>query len=170
MQGFFRFIPGVLGSLLCLSLQAEPPQAPAILADQIVVLKAERKLRLLNQGKLLREYQVALGFTPKGPKQVVGDGKTPEGHYRIDSRNPHSKYHLSLHISYPSPAQVRAAQKLGRAAGGMIMIHGLPDAYAYLGRLHRQHDWTEGCIAVTNEEIEEIWRLVPDGTPIEIKP
>lgn len=167
MRFFSRLLPCLLCGLLSLPLHAEAPPAP--LADEVLVLKAARTLRLLKQGKVLREYTVALGFAPKGPKQVEGDGKTPEGRYRIDSRNPHSKYHLSLHVSYPTPAQVRAARLAGRSAGGMIMIHGLPDAYAHLGALHRLHDWTEGCIAVTNEEIEEIWRLVPDGTPIEIR-
>ena len=125
----------------------------------------------LYQGdKVLKTYKVALGGKPEGPKTQQGDHKTPEGVYKINARNSKSLYHLSLHISYPNEQDRAQARKRGVKPGGDIMIHGLPDDYAYLGALHRQHDWTEGCIAVTNAEIEEIWKLVPVGTPIEIKP
>lgn len=139
-------------------------------ADRIVILKSKRTLILYSDGKELKSYKVALGGQPIGPKSRQGDHRTPEGIYRIDSKNAHSRFHKALHISYPNQQDRRRAQKLGVNPGGDIMIHGLPDAYAYLGALHRQHDWTEGCIAVTNSEIEEIWTLVQIGTEIEIRP
>lgn len=139
-------------------------------ADRIVILKAERTLRLYQAGKVLKTYRVALGGHPVGAKTRQGDGKTPEGLYKIDSRNAHSQFHLSLHVSYPNDEDRARARKLGVSPGGDIYIHGLPPAYAYLGSLHRQVDWTLGCVAVTDAEIEEIWKLVPNGTPVEIKP
>ncbi len=139
-------------------------------ADRIVVLKAQRTLTLLREGKTLKSYKVALGSDPLGPKTRAGDNKTPEGVYSIDSRNAHSHYHLALHISYPNAADRERARRLGVNPGGDIMIHGLPPQWAWVGAVHRQTDWTLGCIAVTNAEIEEIWALVPTGTPIEIKP
>lgn len=139
-------------------------------ADRIVVLKSERKLLLYSHDKLFKTYKVALGPNSVGPKTKQGDHRTPEGTYRIDSRNSRSRYHLALHISYPSSEDRNRARKLGVSPGGDIMIHGLPDAYAYLGALHTKYDWTDGCIAVSNAEIEEIWKLVPTGTAIEIKP
>ncbi len=125
-------------------------------------------MTLMHGAHVLKTYKVALGAEPVGAKQREGDHKTPEGIYVIDSRNSASRFHLSLHISYPSPADRERAHKLGVAPGGAIMIHGLEPKYAYLGSLHRQTDWTDGCIAVTNAEIEEIWRLVPVGTPVEV--
>lgn len=125
----------------------------------------------LYQGEhLLKSYRIALGGNPTGPKIRQGDHKTPEGIYRIDAKNARSQFHLSLHISYPNENDRANARKLGVAPGGDIMIHGLPDRYAYLGSLHTKYDWTDGCIAVTNAEIEEIWKLVPTGTEVEIRP
>ena len=139
-------------------------------ADQIVILKSTRSMTLLSGSKVLKTYKVALGSVPVGPKQVEGDHKTPEGDYIIDAKNQHSQFHLSLHISYPSAADQKRARSLSARPGGAIMIHGLARPFAYLGPLHRQTDWTDGCIAVTNAEIEEIWRLVPVGTRVEIRP
>lgn len=139
-------------------------------ADKIVVIKSSHTLMLLRGGKVIKEYKVALGNDPYGPKTRQGDGKTPEGDYTIDAKNAHSRFHLALHISYPSAADRERARKMGAAPGGEIMIHGLPSEWAWLGSLHRRHDWTAGCIAVTNAEIEEIWAMVPVGTPIEVKP
>ncbi len=140
------------------------------MADRIVVHKKQRTMCLMNKGQILKTYKFALGGSPEGPKQRQDDHKTPEGLYFIDSRNAKSQFHLALHISYPSAADRARARKLGANPGGGIMIHGLPKRFAWLGSLHRQTDWTDGCIAVTNEEIEEIWRLVPLNTPIEIMP
>ena len=139
-------------------------------ADSLVLDKSDRTLTLFELGRQVAQYRVALGGNPIGPKQRRGDGRTPEGLYFIDARNPGSKYHLSLHISYPDSAQRRAAARRGISPGGDIMIHGLPKRFATVGALHRQQDWTEGCVAVTNDEIEEIWRVVPDGARILIKP
>jgi murein L,D-transpeptidase YafK len=133
-------------------------------ADQIVVNKSRREMLLLRGNVILRQYRIALGRDPIGHKQCEGDGRTPEGCYTIDRRNPKSKYFLSLHISYPNSEDTARAQAAGVEPGGDIMVHGLKD-----GEL-RDGDWTQGCIAVTNDEMEEIWGLVPDGTPIVIEP
>ena len=139
-------------------------------ADKILIIKSAHTMTLLRSGKALKTYKVALGGVPVGPKRVEGDHKTPEGEYVVDAKNAHSRFHLALHISYPSAADTETARKLGSRPGGAIMIHGLASSFAYLGPLHRQTDWTDGCIAVTNPEIEEIWRLVPVGTRVEIRP
>ena len=141
-----------------------------MVADSVVLDKSARQLTLYYRGQLVRTYGVALGKNPVGDKITRGDGRTPEGLYHIESRNPQSKYHLSLRISYPDAAHRALAAKRGVAPGGDVMIHGLPSAFAMVGALHRQQDWTLGCIAVTNDEIEEIWRAVPDGAPILIRP
>ncbi|MDX2150315.1 MAG: L,D-transpeptidase family protein [Bryobacteraceae bacterium] len=139
-------------------------------ADRIIVNKQQRELLLLRGGRVIRHYRIALGRTPVGPKEREGDGKTPEGAYIISGRNPRSAFHLSLRISYPSPADRARAARAGVSPGGDIMIHGLPNSQPHLGPEHARTDWTEGCIAVTNEEIEELWPLVPNQTPIQINP
>jgi murein L,D-transpeptidase YafK len=141
-----------------------------IIADSIVVEKMKHTLTLFASGLPMRTYLVALGKQPKGDKIAIGDGRTPEGVFHIDFRNAQSRYHKSLHISYPDAAHVERANSVGSSPGGDIMIHGLPPAYASMGAAHRRVDWTEGCIAVTDAEIEEIWRAVPDGALIHIKP
>jgi len=139
-------------------------------ADRVLVLKGARKLLLMAGNRTIKTYTVSLGRTPVGHKQREGDGKTPEGVYTLDYRNPQSQYHRSIHISYPAPADVENARKLGVSPGGEIMIHGLPNGKDWIGKEHAQYDWTEGCIAVTNEEMDEIWAMVDDGTQIEIRP
>ena len=119
---------------------------------------------------VLKTYKIALGTEPVGPKTQQGDHRTPEGSYILDFRNTHSQFYKSIHITYPNPADRAQARKRGVSPGGSIMIHGLPNGWGRIGKMHLQRDWTDGCIAVTNEEMDEIWRLVPDGTPIEIKP
>jgi len=138
-------------------------------ADRVVIVKSTRTLTLLNHGQVLKTYKVALGGDAVGPKVKAGDKKTPEGEYVIDSKNPHSRFHLALHISYPNVADRERARKLGVSPGGGVEIHGLEAKYAWVGSLHRQINWTAGCIAVTNSEIEEIYKLVPVGTPVEIR-
>ena len=141
-----------------------PPMAPpAQRADRIHVDKSERRMDVLRDGKVLRSYRIRLGDAPIGHKRQQGDERTPEGDYRISGRNPHSRFHLSLRVSYPNAADRRQARVRGVDPGGDIMIHGGSSA------LH-PFDWTDGCIAVTDREIEEIWRLVPTGTPIRIDP
>ena len=159
-----QFTATLIIGLYCASV------ATPIHADKIVIVKSARTMTLLSGSKVLKTYKVALGSVPVGPKQVEGDHKTPEGIYQIDAKNAHSQFHLSLHISYPSVADQQRARGLGQPPGGAIMIHGLARPFAYLGALHRQTDWTDGCVAVTNAEIEEIWKLVPVGTRVEIRP
>jgi len=139
-------------------------------ADKILIEKKERRLTLISKGKVLKTYQIALGGNPNGPKERHGDNKTPEGTYVIDSRNKNSRYHLSLHISYPNEKDKKRAKQLGVSPGGDIMIHGIKNGFSWAGDLHTEVDWTKGCIAVTDEEIEEIGRLAPNGTIVEIRP
>jgi murein L,D-transpeptidase YafK len=139
-------------------------------ADRVVVRKKARTLELYRGAQLLRTYPIALGRDPLGHKQQEGDGRTPEGHYVLDYRNPRSSYHKALHVSYPSPADTSAARDRGVSPGGLIMVHGVRNGLGFIGRLHRIFDWTDGCIAMTDAEIDEIWHSVADGTPIEIAP
>ncbi|MCW1931724.1 L,D-transpeptidase family protein [Pararhodobacter zhoushanensis] len=148
-----------------------PMAAPHEQADFVLVLKAARRLTLYRQGQPIREYRISMGDGANdGPKRFEGDGRTPEGRYIIDWRNPNSLAYLSLHISYPNEADVAYAESQGRRAGGDIMIHGINNGWGFLGVLQRSRDWTAGCIAVTNREMRQIWSLVPDGTPIELRP
>jgi len=159
--------------LLAAELLAASPAAEdgaSLKADLVLVRKAERRLELWRGQTLLRAYAVALGRVPQGAKQHQGDGRTPEGQYVIDWRNPDSDFHLSLHISYPGQSDLRRAREAGVPPGELIMIHGLPNGFSAAAVEHPQRDWTEGCIAVTNREIEEIWRRVDDGTTIVILP
>jgi murein L,D-transpeptidase YafK len=142
----------------------------AIKVDSILILKKSRLLELLSDGKVLRTYKVALGRGGLAPKEREGDSLTPEGHYIVDSRNAASGYHRALHISYPNSEDRRRAASLGVPPGGAIMIHGLPNGLGWLGTTHQLYDWTRGCIAVTDPQIDEIWSMVPVGTPVEIRP
>lgn len=146
------------------------PLPPGTTADSLVLFKSLRLLVLYHDGAAVRAYRVALGQQPVGPKRFQGDERTPEGLYRIDGRNPESEYHLSLHVSYPNAVDRARAGLWGKQPGGNIMIHGLPPGYESVGVEHTQHDWTDGCIAVTDREMDQLWRAVPDGTPIDLKP
>ncbi len=139
-------------------------------ADRVMIEKKERRLTLLSKGEVIKTYKIALGGNPVGPKERQGDNKTPEGTYIIDSRNSNSGYHLSLHISYPNEKDKQRAKELGVSPGGDIMIHGIKNGLSWVGASHAKVDWTKGCIAVTDEEMEEIYKLVPNGTIIEIRP
>ena len=149
--------------LLTLSLQKNP-------IDKILIEKSKRTLTLISQGEKLKSYKIALGGNPIGHKERRGDQKTPEGIYAISGRNFSSQYHLSLRISYPNENDKKRARELGVSPGGDIMIHGIKNGFSWTDSDHSQVDWTEGCIAVTNKEIEEIARLTPDGTTVEILP
>ncbi|KAA6186866.1 L,D-transpeptidase family protein [Thiohalocapsa marina] len=140
--------------------------------DSVVVRKAERRLELIEDGQVRREYRIALGDQPVGHKMQEGDERTPEGEYVLDWRNPRSSYYKSIHVSYPNARDRAAARAMGVDPGGMIMIHGRPNwlTSARVAREYDDRDWTDGCIAVTNDEMDEIWRLVKDGTPIRILP
>lgn len=146
------------------------PLAAGTTIDRILVEKSARRLSVWKDGRRLKSYRVALGRNPVGPKQEEGDMKTPEGVYNIDSRNPQSDYHLALHVSYPSNEDTARAAEGGVSAGFDIMVHGIRNGGGWIGAFHRWRDWTAGCIALTDEEIDELWRITPDGTPIEIKP
>jgi murein L,D-transpeptidase YafK len=139
-------------------------------ADRIVVYKAQRRLELRRAGELIRSYHIALGRNPIGPKVERGDGKTPEGTYFIDRRNIASEYHLSLHISYPETADINRAAALNVDPGANILIHGEPNILNHEGKSHLLQDWTAGCIALHNSDMDEIWRLVDDGVTVEIHP
>jgi murein L,D-transpeptidase YafK len=134
------------------------------------LLKGPRRLLLLRGDRVVRDYEVALGSNPKGPKRRNGDGRTPEGRYQLDWRIEESRFYRALHVSYPNEQDREFARTAGVPAGGGVMIHGLPDGESWVGELHREFDWTNGCIGVTDDEMAEIWELVDDGTPIEIRP
>lgn len=163
----------LIGALLlaaCGSPQAATPAGPDASVDRIVVEKAARRMTLYAGERAVRAYKVSLGRGGLAPKTRSGDRRTPEGDYRITGRNRQSAYHLSLRIGYPTPAQVQAARAKGIDPGGDIMIHGLPNGRGHLAALFKGQDWTDGCIAVTDPEIEEIWRLTRDGAMVRITP
>lgn len=162
-----------LAVVLCLLLATVAPATAADAigkVDLIVVEKAKRILTLYAHKKPIKTYRIALGGNPEGHKEQEGDSRTPEGRYTIDAKNPKSSFHLSLHVSYPDKRDRAQARRAGVSPGGAIMIHGTPDYLAALGAVGVVPDWTAGCIAVTNAEIEEIYRSVKIGTPIVIKP
>jgi murein L,D-transpeptidase YafK len=156
--------------LAAVSVAADDKLPADARADRVIVMKKDRTLTLMNRDKVLKVYKVALGGDPVGPKRMEGDHRTPEGTYILDRRNSKSKYYRSIHISYPSVEDRERAHNLGVSPGGDVMVHGLPNGFGWLGASHRAQDWTDGCIAVTDQEMDEIWNAVPDGTPIEIKP
>jgi len=139
-------------------------------ADRIVIEKKQRRLKLISKGEVLKTYKIALGGDPNGPKVRQGDNKTPEGTYVIDSVNKNSRHYLALHISYPNERDKKRAKELGVSPGGDIMIHGIKNGFSWVGDAHTEVDWTQGCIAVRDEEIEEIYKVAPIGTIVEIRP
>ena len=159
----------MLGALLGLFVSFTAHASGTILADKVVVIKGEKLLLLLHNGKILKSYKVSIGKNP-GRRVRRGDNRTPEGNYVIDRRNPRSSFYKALHISYPNASDIRIARKLGAPTGEEVLIHGLPDGFEDLGASHADFNWTRGCIAVSNEEMDEIWEFVADGTPIKILP
>ena len=141
----------------------EPALPEHTQANRVVVRKDARRLELYRDGQLLKAYPVSLGRHPTGAKERQGDGRTPEGEFRIDGRNPRSSFHKALHISYPTASEVTLARSRGVDPGGLIMIHGIKNGLGWLGHLHRLIDWTDGCIAVTNREMDEIWLALMPG-------
>ena len=137
--------------------------------DRLVVYKSKRQMQAFSNGDLVKTYQIALGKQPIGKKEFEGDKKTPEGHYIINDKNPNSGYHKNLGISYPNTVDIQNAKRLGKRTGGDIKIHGLRNKTGYISKLHRWLDWTLGCIAVTDDEVDELYNAVKVGTPIEIK-
>lgn len=171
----------VVGSLLTLFLlllaggywaaSRSKPDRSLPKADKVVVWKSKREMNLIRQGKLLKTYRIALGNQPIGHKVREGDERTPEGLYSLDWRNSKSTCYKSLHISYPNEQDRNRAKSLGVSPGGSVMVHGLFNGWGWIGNLfHPWKDWTNGCVAVSNPEMDEIWQAVDNGTPIEIKP
>ncbi|WP_037314642.1 L,D-transpeptidase family protein [Ruegeria halocynthiae] len=165
-----------LGAMATLSVSACASASPRFLTYEgpevtsMVINKGARKLYLLHNERILKEYSVKLGFAPNGTKTKRGDGRTPEGSYLIDRRNPNSRYHLSLGISYPNSQDIAQAKAAGVDPGGDIFIHGEPKSRSEVKRAKKTPDWTAGCIAVKNEEIEEIYAMVNRGTLITVRP
>ncbi len=160
--------PGAAGSPLSPAAAAAGDTLPT--ANKVLVRKSERRMYLLRGDEVLRSYRVALGLNPVGHKEREGDFRTPEGRYRLVKRNPRSDFFMSMKVSYPSPEDVARARRNGWAAGGSIMIHGLPNDPRKGVDYYSTRDWTDGCIAVSNADMLEVWMLVSDNTPIEIQP
>ncbi|WP_292663540.1 L,D-transpeptidase family protein [Nitratifractor sp.] len=139
-------------------------------AQKVLIDKSERTLYLIRNGKAYRHYHIALGKNPEGPKIKAHDRRTPEGNYTLDYKNPKSHYYRAIHVSYPGPKDRARAKKLGVDPGGAIMIHGQPNWWGWLSVIRQRFDWTAGCIAVSNGDMDEIWQAVDPGTPIEIRP
>lgn len=152
------------------ALVSSTVEAALPMADSVLVRKSERKLYLLRQGEVLRTYRIALGLRPEGHKQFEGDFRTPEGKYRLTRRNVNSEYFLSILIDYPNAQDVERARRQGLKPGGAIMIHGEPNVPRKPRHYYANVDWTEGCIAVSNSDMVEIWLMTPPNTPIEIAP
>ncbi|MEL7187389.1 MAG: L,D-transpeptidase family protein [Pseudomonadota bacterium] len=140
------------------------------IADLVIIEKGERELHLLADGEIFRTFKIALGIVPEGDKVQEGDFRTPEGRYLLDARNPHSEFFLSIHISYPDANDRRESAELGVDPGGAIMIHGQPNEPSRSEAYYRTQDWTNGCIAVSNSDMIDIWLMTGDNTPIEIRP
>lgn len=139
-------------------------------AQLVIVEKSARKLHLVRNGQPFRTFDIALGVAPLGDKEQEGDARTPEGRYLLDLRNPDSDFFLSIRISYPNDQDRRRARQMGVDPGGQIMIHGQPNAPTFSDGYYKTADWTNGCIAVSNSDMIDIWLMTPDGTPIEIRP
>lgn len=160
-------------AIMLLSCNPASAQLPSIArepVDLVIIYKNERLLELKSQGHVVRSFDIALGAQPVGHKLLEGDSRTPEGVYTLDWRNAHSQFHRSMHISYPREDDQAAARRRGVSPGGLVMIHGLPNGRGADDMNHPSNDWTNGCIAVTNDEMDEIWSLVEDGTTIIIYP
>jgi murein L,D-transpeptidase YafK len=141
----------------------------SVTIDKLVVLKSKRRLLAYSHGQLIVTYKISIGKNPTGDKEIQNDNKTPEGLYIINDKNSNSDFHKNLGISYPNQQDIQQARQLGKPTGGDIKIHGLKNGKGYIGRFHRWNDWTNGCIALTDEEVDEIYNHTPVGTPIEIR-
>jgi murein L,D-transpeptidase YafK len=174
MTGFFRsrrlFAAAMF--VFCTSVAFGQTRLPSHheLADSVLVVKSKRKLYLLKDGQVLRSFDIALGLAPKGPKRREGDFRTPEGHYFLEKRNPNSDYFLSIQVSYPNDEDRARAKAAGVDPGGQIMIHGLPNHPKGDLRSYQAWDWTDGCIAVSDSDMLDIWLMTTESTPIEIRP
>ena len=161
-------ILSALAYFYCSYSQTSKPLANAVKIDSIRVYKAKRVLQVLSGGKIVKSYSISLGGNPVGKKAVEGDKKTPEGLYYINDKNPHSGYYKNLGISYPNANDIKHAKAIGKPAGGQVKIHGMRNGWGFIGCLHLLRDWTNGCIALTNSEVVELYQNVTIGTPIVI--
>ncbi|MGD9597089.1 MAG: murein L,D-transpeptidase family protein [Steroidobacteraceae bacterium] len=159
---------GLSGAQRVAAVQPATESLPV--ADRVLVLKGERRLQLLRHGEVLREYRIALGLNPVGHKERSGDFRTPEGSYFLTRRNPRSDFFLAIQVSYPNATDLSRARRNGWQAGGAIMIHGLPNELTRTPEYYERTDWTDGCIAVSNADMLEIWLMTPDNVPIDIRP
>jgi murein L,D-transpeptidase YafK len=176
----FRVLAALVAALLASAAVADelPGTQPVMLSssdtlpvvDRVVVHKSLRRLDLLHGGNVVRSYHIALGLNPTGQKERSGDFRTPEGDYRLDRRNSRSDYFLSIEVSYPNQADLKRARARHWQTGGSIMIHGLPNLLKHDPDYYQRTDWTDGCIAVSNADMVEIWMLTPDNAPIDILP
>ena len=168
---FLQTVASCMGLVLLLALSGLPPHAEEFpVADKVIIEKAARKLHLVRDGQAFRTFDIALGIRPQGDKIKEGDFKTPEGLYYLDSRNQNSDFFLAIHVSYPNEEDRRQARQLGVDPGGSIMIHGQPNVPTRSEAYYRTQDWTNGCIAVSNSDMIDIWLMTGDNTPIEIRP
>ena len=163
------FVLPIAGLGIFVFSQTNKPLDKSVIIDKIIVEKSKSRMYVYSNGILLKTYKISLGKNTKGAKEFEGDNKTPEGLYIINDKNPNSKFHKNLGISYPNEIDIENAKKIGKKPGGQIKIHGLNNKYSWIGRLHLLINWTAGCIAVTNKEIDELYNAVPIGTQIEIK-
>jgi murein L,D-transpeptidase YafK len=181
MKSFLRLLAALLASFAITGAYADslgPSTASAVpgstatmpTADHVVVYKGERKMLLMHGDSILRTYKISLGLNPVGHKERAGDFRTPEGQYRLTRRNPRSDFFLSIQVSYPNDTDLKRARKNGWDSGGSIMIHGLPNQLKHTPAYYASSDWTDGCIAVSNSDMLEIWLLTADNAPIEILP
>ena len=161
-------IADAIGSSSSAVVQGPTMQMPT--ADRVVVYKGDRKMLLMSGDSILRTYKISLGLNPLGHKERAGDFRTPEGRYRLTRRNPRSDFFLSIQVSYPNDADAKNARRNGWESGGSIMIHGLPNQLKHTPTYYTSSDWTDGCIAVSNSDMLEIWLLTADNAPIEILP
>ncbi len=169
-------IPMIVATLFAAFAQADSmtglagPAGMLQPADRVVVHKAGRKMELFREGQLVASYRISLGLAPSGQKQREGDFRTPEGSYRLTRRNAESDFFLAVQVSYPEAADIALARRNGWAPGGAIMVHGLPNYLKYPRDRYLNTDWTDGCIALSNENMLDFWLLTGQGTPIEIRP
>ena len=163
-------LPGKYLVILLLAVCQSATAGNVQKADEVLVVKSEKRLYLLHRNKAFASYPVTFGSNPKGHKQVRGDGRTPEGHYVLDYKNPNSRFYKSIHISYPNSRDRENARRRGLDPGGDIMIHGQPNGYGWAAPVLQLFSWTDGCIALSDSNMDIIWQAVDPGTPIEIKP
>ncbi len=161
---------GLIGYGLIFYFMPFKPLDKSVSIDKIVVTKHKRRLDLISNNQIIKSYKISLGRVPKGHKEYEGDKKTPEGLYIINDKNPNSGYHKNLGISYPNEQDIKHAESIGKNPGGLIKIHGIRNGFGWIGSFHLLFDWTLGCIAVTDKEIDELYENVKTGTTIEIKP